>query len=217
MEEHRRQNTGPTSSFGLAKTTATILCFRDRTRSELDVTMKFLGLSYLAPASIFSAQLIEAIQLDVSSPGTSKQFSSLMSVLTQQTCRFNQKRCKYCSIWNDEVLYWQQYRWHAGNLPAPYYWWEAGAMFGSMIDYWYPSIQSLSPPPYKTKTSMRQVLHRRHHVQRRSPASAYIASRDTEQLYANELDHDGGKRRPGFLGNGSHDSSRDKFPGSAFE
>jgi mannan endo-1,6-alpha-mannosidase len=24
-----------------------------------------------------------------------------------------------------------------GNLPAPYYWWEAGAMFGAMIDYWY--------------------------------------------------------------------------------
>lgn len=24
-----------------------------------------------------------------------------------------------------------------GNLPAPYYWWEAGAMFGSLIDYYY--------------------------------------------------------------------------------
>jgi mannan endo-1,6-alpha-mannosidase len=24
-----------------------------------------------------------------------------------------------------------------GNLPQPYYWWEAGAMLGSMIDYWY--------------------------------------------------------------------------------
>lgn len=24
-----------------------------------------------------------------------------------------------------------------GNLPSPYYWWEAGAMCGSMIDYWY--------------------------------------------------------------------------------
>lgn len=24
-----------------------------------------------------------------------------------------------------------------GNLPSPYYWWEAGAMFGVMIDYWY--------------------------------------------------------------------------------
>ncbi|KIW09438.1 uncharacterized protein PV09_00323 [Verruconis gallopava] len=24
-----------------------------------------------------------------------------------------------------------------GNLPAPYYWWEAGAMFGALVDYWY--------------------------------------------------------------------------------
>lgn len=24
-----------------------------------------------------------------------------------------------------------------GLLPAPYYWWEAGAMFGSLIDYWH--------------------------------------------------------------------------------
>lgn len=24
-----------------------------------------------------------------------------------------------------------------GNLPDPYYWWEAGAMFGALIDYWY--------------------------------------------------------------------------------
>lgn len=24
-----------------------------------------------------------------------------------------------------------------GNLPAPYYWWEAGAMFMTLIQYWY--------------------------------------------------------------------------------
>jgi mannan endo-1,6-alpha-mannosidase len=24
-----------------------------------------------------------------------------------------------------------------GNLPSPYYWWEAGGMFGIMVDYWY--------------------------------------------------------------------------------
>ncbi|KAL5337210.1 glycosyl hydrolase family 76-domain-containing protein [Aspergillus crustosus] len=24
-----------------------------------------------------------------------------------------------------------------GNLPTPYYWWEAGAMFGALIDYWF--------------------------------------------------------------------------------
>lgn len=24
-----------------------------------------------------------------------------------------------------------------GNLPSPYYWWEAGAMFGALVNYWY--------------------------------------------------------------------------------
>ncbi|KUJ10715.1 mannan endo-1,6-alpha-mannosidase [Mollisia scopiformis] len=24
-----------------------------------------------------------------------------------------------------------------GNLPSPYYWWEAGACFGTMVEYWY--------------------------------------------------------------------------------
>jgi mannan endo-1,6-alpha-mannosidase len=24
-----------------------------------------------------------------------------------------------------------------GNLPQPYYWWEAGALFGALVDYWY--------------------------------------------------------------------------------
>lgn len=24
-----------------------------------------------------------------------------------------------------------------GNLPAPYFWWEAGAFFGALIDYWF--------------------------------------------------------------------------------
>ena len=24
-----------------------------------------------------------------------------------------------------------------GNLPDPYYWWEAGAMFGALVDYWW--------------------------------------------------------------------------------
>lgn len=27
-----------------------------------------------------------------------------------------------------------------GNLPDPYYWWEAGGMFGHMVDYWYCTL-----------------------------------------------------------------------------
>lgn len=37
-----------------------------------------------------------------------------------------------------------------GNLPPPYYWWEAGAMFMHMVDYYYcslrmPNNQACSP------------------------------------------------------------------------
>ncbi|KAK5089566.1 mannan endo-1 [Exophiala xenobiotica] len=57
-----------------------------------------------------------------------------------------------------------------GNLPEPYYWWEAGAMFGALIDYWYftgddqynnitmqAMVHQLGPenvfqPPNQTKT-----------------------------------------------------------------
>lgn len=28
-----------------------------------------------------------------------------------------------------------------GNLPDPYYWWEAGAMFMNMIEYWYCKLR----------------------------------------------------------------------------
>lgn len=27
-----------------------------------------------------------------------------------------------------------------GNLPPPYYWWEAGSMFGHLVDYWYCTL-----------------------------------------------------------------------------
>lgn len=26
---------------------------------------------------------------------------------------------------------------HIGSLPDPHYWWNAGAMFMKMVDYWY--------------------------------------------------------------------------------
>jgi len=33
-----------------------------------------------------------------------------------------------------------------GNLPDPYYWWEAGAMFMNMIEYWF--CESCPPPTF---------------------------------------------------------------------
>lgn len=64
-----------------------------------------------------------------------------------------------------------------GLLPDPYYWWEAGAMFGQMIEYWYYTgdttynevttqamLAQVGPnndymPPNQTKTEVWSVLH----------------------------------------------------------
>jgi mannan endo-1,6-alpha-mannosidase len=60
-----------------------------------------------------------------------------------------------------------------GLLPGPYYWWEAGAMFGQMVEYWYYTgdatyndvvtqgmLAQVGPhndfmPPNQTKTEVR--------------------------------------------------------------
>jgi mannan endo-1,6-alpha-mannosidase len=36
-----------------------------------------------------------------------------------------------------------------GNLPSPYYWWEAGAMFGTMVEYWYYTSDTTYNPVVK--------------------------------------------------------------------
>lgn len=61
-----------------------------------------------------------------------------------------------------------------GLLPEPYYWWEAGAMFGQMIEYWFYTgddsynkvvtdglLAQIGPqndfmPPNQTKTEVRR-------------------------------------------------------------
>ncbi|KAK5993450.1 Mannan endo-1,6-alpha-mannosidase DCW1 [Cladobotryum mycophilum] len=41
-----------------------------------------------------------------------------------------------------------------GNLPSPYYWWEAGALFGTMVDYWYLTGDSTYNDP-----TMQALIH----------------------------------------------------------
>jgi mannan endo-1,6-alpha-mannosidase len=43
------------------------------------------------------------------------------------------------TIATDMMQYYtgNQYGQTPGLLPGPYYWWEAGAMFGALVDYWY--------------------------------------------------------------------------------
>lgn len=64
-----------------------------------------------------------------------------------------------------------------GLLPDPYYWWEAGAMFGQMVEYWFYTgddtynkitsealLAQVGPsndfmPPNQTKTEVRMDWH----------------------------------------------------------
>ena len=64
-----------------------------------------------------------------------------------------------------------------GLLPDPYYWWEAGAMFGQLVEYWFYTgddtynqittnalLAQMGPqndfmPPNQTKTEVRIHLH----------------------------------------------------------
>ncbi|KAK1760868.1 family 76 glycosyl hydrolase [Echria macrotheca] len=41
-----------------------------------------------------------------------------------------------------------------GNLPDPYFWWETGAMFGTMIDYWF-----LTGDPSYNEATTQAMLH----------------------------------------------------------
>jgi mannan endo-1,6-alpha-mannosidase len=77
------------------------------------------SLLHLALSSILCIQDALAIELDLASPVSIKSASKIVA--------------------EEMVSYYTGYRPGdiPGNLPAPYYWWEAGAMFGALIDYWY--------------------------------------------------------------------------------
>ncbi|KIX10333.1 uncharacterized protein Z518_01415 [Rhinocladiella mackenziei CBS 650.93] len=70
-------------------------------------------------STLFCSQHVQAITLDLQSPDSVKAAAKQVA--------------------DNMVSYYTGYRPGdvPGNLPAPYYWWEAGAMFGALIDYWY--------------------------------------------------------------------------------
>jgi len=69
--------------------------------------------------ALAATQAVNALQLDVSSPASIKAAAGTVAYGLMD--------------------------WYKGNLtggipgllPGPYYWWQAGAMFGSMVEYWY--------------------------------------------------------------------------------
>ncbi|KAH8816565.1 glycoside hydrolase family 76 protein [Xylogone sp. PMI_703] len=75
--------------------------------------------AYAAPLCMLAGQAAGAITLDLNSPDSIKRAASTIAY--------------------DLMTYYTGNRTGdvPGNLPDPYYWWEAGAMFGTMINYWY--------------------------------------------------------------------------------
>ncbi|KAL1590695.1 hypothetical protein WHR41_00737 [Cladosporium halotolerans] len=78
--------------------------------------MKISGWTALLGAAVLGA---DAIQLDLGSDDSIKQAASTIA---------HNMMTYYVGNQSGQV---------PGLLPPPYYWWEAGAMFGSLLDYWY--------------------------------------------------------------------------------
>ena len=75
--------------------------------------------SLLLSALLYTQHATAAITLDISSQDSIKSAAKTIATGMMNT---------YTGMNPGDI---------PGNLPAPYYWWEAGAMFGAMIDYWY--------------------------------------------------------------------------------
>jgi mannan endo-1,6-alpha-mannosidase len=72
-----------------------------------------------------------------------------------------------------------------GLLPGPYYWWEAGAMFGALINYWH----------YTNDTTYNDVTMQ---------AMQFQVGPHNDYMQRDRLSR---QRRPSLLGNRSHAGS----------
>jgi len=82
-----------------------------------------------------------------------------------------------------------------GLLPAPYYWWEAGAMWGSLIDYWYYTGDST----YNSVVSEAMLFQT-------GPDNDYMPPNQTKSL---------GNDDQGFWGMSAMSAAEQKFPNPA--
>lgn len=79
-----------------------------------------------------------------------------------------------------------------GMLPGPYYWWEAGAMWGSLVDYWY----------YTGDTTYNSVV---------TQALLYQAGPDADYMPPNQT-KDEGNDDQGFWGLAAMSAAEANFP-----
>jgi hypothetical protein len=78
-----------------------------------------LTLAPLVSVLLLRANTVSAIELDLGNDDSIKSAASAIA---------RQMMTSYVGNLSGQV---------PGLLPPPYYWWEAGAMFGSLLDYWY--------------------------------------------------------------------------------
>ncbi|KAH8689980.1 putative cell wall glycosyl hydrolase Dfg5 [Talaromyces proteolyticus] len=73
---------------------------------------------HLIPALLLGTQVVQGIEVNLDDPHSIKNAAKVVA--------------------SELMSYYTGYRPgdNPGNLPDPYFWWEAGAMFGAMIDYW---------------------------------------------------------------------------------
>jgi len=79
-----------------------------------------------------------------------------------------------------------------GNLPDPYFWWEAGAMFGTMIDYWF-----LTGDTSYNEATTQAMLHQA------SPSEDFMPENQTRTL---------GNDDQGFWAMAAMSATENKFP-----
>ena len=137
-------------------------------------------------ALIFGGRAVQGIQLDLSDTGTILSSSECRNYVLNSTTSALKPLTSFCSSLDSikqaaSTIAYGMMTYYTGNqtgqpvglLPNPYYWWEAGAMFGQMIEYWYYTgdttynavvtqglLAQVGPdndymPPNQTKTEVR--------------------------------------------------------------
>lgn len=91
----------------------------------------------LLAAALLSTSTVQAIELDLEDGGTYSSLACLWATTNSKSKDSIKKAAKLVA--SNMMSYYTGMNPgdNPGNLPDPYYWWEAGAMFNTLIDYWF--------------------------------------------------------------------------------
>ena len=90
-------------------------------------------------AALFVCSVVQAIELKIND--TSKLCTPIPKLQATYFDHTDSIKNAAATIAFDMMSYYTgnqtDNKGNVGLLPSPYYWWEAGAMWGAMVDYWY--------------------------------------------------------------------------------